>query len=126
MFDKLEDLIGIPYISNGRDPSVGLDCLGLVLWVGGSILGMDMKIEKPASPASWMRLVRELEPNEGMLRHDFILMHGNLVNQGLVIHSGVALDDDNIVHASIYHGSVVCERLSRLSHSIRGTYRMKA
>lgn len=122
MFDKLEDLIGVPYITDGRDPSVGLDCLGLVWWVGDTILGIDMDLEKPST---WMRFARKLEPNEEMIRHDFILMYGSLLNQGLVTHTGIALDSDNIVHASIFHGSVVCERLSRLSHAIRGTYRMK-
>ena len=28
---EIEDLIGIPFLNGGRDPKVGLDCLGLVI-----------------------------------------------------------------------------------------------
>ena len=123
MFDKLEDLIGVPYLHKGRDPSIGLDCLGVVVWVGNRVLDTDMDLEKPEL---WMRrLVRKLEPNEIMAKHDFVLMYGSLLNQDIVTHTGIALDSDNIVHSSVHHRSVVCQRLRHLSHAIKGIYRIK-
>ena len=31
---EISDLIGVPFVSRGRDPKIGLDCWGLVMEIG--------------------------------------------------------------------------------------------
>lgn len=38
---RLRDLIGIPFIEGGRDPRVGLDCLGLARLAAERLVGAD-------------------------------------------------------------------------------------
>lgn len=36
----LDALLPIPYLTDGRDPSIGLDCLGLALFVARDVFGI--------------------------------------------------------------------------------------
>lgn len=82
-----EDLIGVPYIEGGRDPSQGLDCMGLVLEVTARM----------GKCAEW----REVDWTDRR-RGDVL----GLCVLGVTGHTGVILDDHRMIHAA--RGKGVC------------------
>lgn len=114
------ELVGIPYLHEGRDPATGLDCLGLIC-VFYKRLGIDVP-DGDGEPYSrdWFR-----QDPERYLRG--ILKHGNPIEPaelraldfvyfsmgGAVTHAGVMVDGELFIHV-LEGGSVCVSRLNSM------------
>lgn len=126
----MNNLIGIPYANKGRDPSVGLDCWGLLREFYREYMGIDLPsytddyedscdshsmagaIDRYA-PESWKQVT---EPMFG----DAVLMRIN----GFCSHVGVYLQNGQMLHTQAGHDSVI-DRLDgiRWKNRIKGYFR---
>ena len=57
--------IGVPFVLNGRDPELGIDCLGWMLLVYKEAFGIDIPdpIDQPDSSGPWSRKIDFLREN---------------------------------------------------------------
>ena len=82
-----DDLIGVPYVEDGRDPGTGLDCYGLVLVIA----------ERIGRRPEW----REV-PFSSRQAGDVLA----LSVLGVPGHTGVVIDAERMIHAA--RGKGVC------------------
>lgn len=126
-----EKYIGIPYVEDGRDPAVGLDCKGLLL-----VLLKDLGIDLPdiCSESDWAKCGRNLfvekyhentfEIEQSDLEPgDLIMVRGR---SGVGDHVAVCVGDGQFIH-SVFGVGVVKGRLSEKSVQRRmlGCYRVR-
>lgn len=136
------DLIGVPHVTDGRDPKVGLDCYGLVLeasrrigyfapdyndpaFVGGEIdcVGFidnyKVQIDKLSDKENDLPYVKIEKPEPGCM----VLL---IYIHPYATHIGIVLDDcDHFIHAASKNKAVCIEKLSSISwrHRIKGFYK---
>lgn len=108
-----EDLIGVPFAIGGRDPSIGLDCVGLLLEVYrragiimpsvpggyGDTWGSDWEIIREMERLGWSRITGTVQALDAVLVPDR--------DSGLPTHVGVLLDESRVLHAHRSCGVVV-------------------
>lgn len=114
----ISDLIGVPFVSKGRDPKTGLDCWGLVLEVGQRMgkafpdFFVDAHDSKQIGviydfvQKDWLHIPSSQEGAVVGLRLDRGCM------PGIVQHYGVCLDRKRFIHTLKNTGVIV----SRLDH----------
>ncbi len=126
---KLTNLIGIPFVSKGRDPVLGMDCWGLVMHVFGryGITLPDFKIEasnlqridiithEAVGHSSWEGVPN---PTEG----DVPLVVLMQIHPTYVTHAGIYIDNNRIMHTMEATGVVISKRAT-LASRIVGFYR---
>ncbi|MBH1942741.1 C40 family peptidase [Erythrobacter sp. YJ-T3-07] len=96
------DLVGTPFRLQGRDPSTGLDCIGLVL---ASLAAAEIPLALPADYRPHRR--RFALPHEALAAAGLIAMRGPhragdvllLETAPAQVHAAVAVDRHRIVHA---------------------------
>lgn len=132
----LSDLIGVPFLDLGRDPSKGLDCWGLVMEVQrrmgrtvrdlavpscfDSEAAFDKMREATAQGGEWVA-VSEPEPG------DVAVMETNPQMPGCIDHCGVYLGSGRVIHAICKHEvSVFKVNHASLFGRLRGWYRWAA
>jgi cell wall-associated NlpC family hydrolase len=102
-------LIGVPFRAQGRDPAIGLDCLGVVVW--------SYQLRVPDVPryklddGTWDQVLHELSPwFEPVANCN--AQSGDLAAFRLSrsFHFGV-ISDSKLVHADLAVGRVVARRL---------------
>ena len=104
--NRAKELLGLPWIHQGRNPALGLDCAGLAVECG---LAAGLPVEVPAD---YSRVVDPAILIENILKYceevpvtdiqagDLMLMHCNEVPQ----HLGIYIGDDWFIHSYIKHG----------------------
>ncbi len=112
---KLKDfrhLVGVPFMSGGRDPRLGLDCWGLIM-IAGRQFGHDipsldaycheaLRVNRHAG-----RLIRELwRPAPGPGPGIYLSMATNHDHPGIAQHCGIMLDSRTVLHSLQNTGSV--------------------
>lgn len=124
--------LGTKYVNNGRDPTVGIDCWGLVLSVTNDIFGVKL----PDPTYNWRHLVMTHDKIfdkfdlsqwvdkvklENIKFGDYILIEAI---DGLPVHVGIFMQDDKFIHAVSTLG-VVVESVNIIRGKITGVYRLK-
>ena len=98
-------LIGVPYRYGGDDPSLGLDCSGLVRFVVRRALGVQLPRQSEAISRMGAEVGRqELQPGD--------LVFFNTLGRPYS-HLGVYLGDDRFVHAPARQGQVRVEQMTQ-------------
>lgn len=116
------DLIGVPFVYNGRDKKKALDCYGLVREIHrrNGIELPDYHTTKGDAPtisalmAKGKRLWKPVKPKVGSV----ILMRID----GYYWHVATYLGDDQFIHTSEATGGVCIERLHAWEQRIEGYY----
>ena len=119
MNDWLIDLVGLPYLTAGRKPDTGFDCFGMVRWVLAQ-RGFEMS----ENVIGWRKTGRRLGPDESIRRYD-VLCFAARNNNGFVDHVGVAVNENNFIHAGSMFNGVVCDRLGRYSGQLKAIIRFE-
>ncbi|MEL7739440.1 NlpC/P60 family protein [Citromicrobium bathyomarinum] len=96
------DLVGTPFRLQGRDPSIGLDCIGVVL---ASLAAAKITLAVPADYRPQRR--RFTFPHEALAAAGLIEAHGPRRAGDLLlvqtapaqVHAAVAVDGHRIIHA---------------------------
>ncbi len=110
MSPDLTDLIGTPYIQNGRDPQVGLDCWGVCLEAmrrfGHKLPDFDQaiysalevrdKFYQAVSRSEWVKLA---EPEPGCV----VAMASDPDLPGAITHVGVCIGRGRAIHTLTKH-----------------------
>jgi cell wall-associated NlpC family hydrolase len=97
-------LLGTPYRYGGDHPSSGLDCSGLVRYVAGSVLGVQLPRQAEAISRFGMQVeAQRLEPGD--------LVFFNTLGRPFS-HVGVYLGEGQFVHAPARQGQVRIEQMS--------------
>jgi len=128
----IDKYIGIPYINNGRDFNIGLDCWGLILHITKEIFGIDLP-DAEYSKYSLLRRKTDIVRNHDMSYWvdpvigqpefgDFILI--NAV-ENLPIHVGIYMKENKFLHAMSGIGEVVLSEIEFWHDKIEGIYRLK-
>lgn len=131
----LADYIGIPYLDRGRDPSVGLDCWGLVCCWYARELGVQLPslldapsygTDRAALPALIARQAQAWTRVEAPSRHDVVVLR--LAERPF--HVGVCLGRMNgalqLLHTCARLGSVCCDlRSPQWAPRVEGYYRYR-
>ncbi len=132
--DWLLDLVGIRYKDDGRMPDKGLDCYGLALWVARQ-RGVNL-IETPLESRDYLRVLprnyeigwkpygKILKRNSIIQRYD-ILCFANRNIEGLVDHLGVAINDNDFIHAAKAFKTVVCDRIKKHRSTLEAVWRFE-
>ena len=136
------DLIGVPHLTNGRDPKKGLDCYGLVLeaskrmgydaidyndprFIGanqdcvGFIDNYKVQIDRLSDNKDDLPYIEIEKPEPGCIVM-LVYIHP------YATHIGIVLDDcDQFIHAASKSKAVCINRLSSISwrHRIKGFYK---
>ena len=114
----VSDLIGVPFVSKGRNPQTGLDCWGLVLEVGRRI-GKDFPdFFVDAHDSKQIGVIYDFVQSEWV--HIPTPQEGAIVGlkldracmPGIVQHYGVCLDRQRFIHTLKDSGVII----SRLDH----------
>lgn len=112
----VSDLIGLPYVENGRGPD-GFDCYGLAIEV-------EKRLGRTLRDAVYENHDKELsniwKPLLNVRPSDFI-REGTLleIHVGNTLHIAVALDDKSMIHATTNQGV----RISRIAaYKLAGIY----
>ena len=124
--------LGVPYVNNGRNFRLGLDCWGLCLCIVKDIFGVEMP-DPEYSKYSLLRHKTDIVRNHDMslwvdpvkgqpIFGDFVLI--NAV-EGLPIHVGNYMRDGRFLHAVSGVGEVVLSELEIWKNTIEGIYRLK-
>lgn len=122
-----DDLVGVKFLDKGRDPAVGLDCIGLVAEVyrrmgrrfpwpeqfGIECYNAETEEIDPVAIARWHECWRPVKRQYGAV----CSMRDH--------HIGVALCCDLVMHARARIGSVVIQKADRLEPLITGWYMPK-
>lgn len=105
---KIDALVGLPYVQDGRDPRPvsdggdgGVDCWGL-LWLAEKAMGVEIPSRQPSSAASMREFFVPLCEGAGLRVGDVLVIDppdGEL-------HVGMVLDAFRFVHATSACGSV--------------------
>lgn len=128
---RVEDLIGVPFVSGGRNAETGLDCWGVALAVQRR-LGVqvpDFKVSAFNTPeisgtaaaamasGCWLT-VDQPEPG------DMVLMSVDSRMPGLINHFGVFIGDNRLIHTLEKTGCLIW-RLDHpfLKHKLKGFMR---
>jgi cell wall-associated NlpC family hydrolase len=129
--NDLQDLVGVPWVAGGRDPRVGLDCLGLVLEAARR---RGLPAEEPADalervaqvqgwsirdddfPGDWRPVEPPYETNDVLLLPGWPLAGEN--------HLGYVAGEGWVIHATRTVG-VVLTRLETLQRHTRRGYRWR-
>lgn len=97
-------LVGTPYRHGGDRPASGFDCSGLVRYVAGSALGVELPRQAEAISRVGLEVrVQQLQPGDLV----FFNTRGRPFS-----HVGVYLGDEQFVHAPARQGQVRIERMS--------------
>lgn len=97
-------LVGVPYRLGGDDPSIGLDCSGLVRYAAGVALGLQLpRRAEDISRTGAMVAPADLGPGD--------LVFFNTLGRPFS-HVGVYLGDGRFVHAPAQRGRVRIEQMS--------------
>lgn len=70
----IDDMIGIPYLLNGRDPEVGLDCMGVILHFYRNYLKTTLFDDTEIVPDGW-----EDNPDYAEYMEKLLHVHGQLI-----------------------------------------------
>jgi len=116
----IEDLIGCPYLENGLDPAIGLDCFGLVRY----IIYHDFGVELPKDPHAWRRYGVILPANIELQKYDILFFSRRA--DGLTDHMGMAISPFDFIHANEMSGQVVCESTSHAMNKLKAVGRVFA
>jgi cell wall-associated NlpC family hydrolase len=123
-------LIGTPFISNGRDPNVGLDCWGVFKIVMGrfgitNIPDFDVNADDSrgvgriffAERSNWIKIDKPEAGCAVALSIDPMMM-------GIAHHFGVCLDDKTFIHTMRKAGCIITRLDDRFfGKKIKGFYR---
>lgn len=127
---SFDDLVGIPFVEGGRDPAVGLDCLGIVL-EGLRRLGIESEDPWSALKQEWHRGWRpdDLYVPVGWVRCDrrTSLQPGDVLGYGhtpIVEHLALLLPAGLVLQSTRENGSVIFP-LRRITMRIREVWRWK-
>lgn len=127
---SFDDLVGIPFVEGGRDPAVGLDCLGIVL-EGLRRLGIEAEDPWSALKQEWHRgwRPRDLDVPVGWVRATprAPLEAGDVLGHGqtqVVDHLALMLPAGLVLQSTQQHGSVIFP-LRRITMRIREVWRWK-
>lgn len=107
LIDFIDSMIGIPYQLNGRDPEIGLDCLGVFLYFYRNYLKIDLFDDTEIVPKGWEDNPKYAEYMEKLLHtygtlidkpepFDLVLMAPK--NHFFANHVGIYLEDGTILH----------------------------
>lgn len=115
-----EAMVGIPFRHQGRNPKLGVDCVGVVLcsvWAAGCEVP-DCLGYGPIPNASM--LMRELEGRADRVHMDDAMPGDVMLFQrhGSPTHFGIMVAGNHFVHAHQKTGSVRKDELSRLWRSL--------
>ena len=113
-----DHLVGIPYIEGGDGPG-GFDCLGLVRYAIKEIYGLAL----PESAIGWRRCLDIIPWPTEIEQYDILCFSRNVFDA--VTHVGVAISQEDFLHANRLAGQVVLERLARYRHKIKAVGRRK-
>lgn len=94
-------LVGAPYRYGGSDPATGLDCSGLVQYVVGNVLGLQLPRQTEA-----MSLVGTAVERDALRAGDLVFF--NTLGRPFS-HVGVYVDEGQFVHAPATRGRVRVE-----------------
>ena len=104
-----EALMDVPYVWGGRS-AAGIDCSGLIQMAlalsGGEAAPRDSDQQQVAVGLN-------LTDGEALKRNDLIFFPG---------HVGIMADEDQLLHATLHHGKVVCEPLADVVARIAEKY----
>ena len=124
----VSDLVGVPFVSGGRDIDGGLDCWGLVMIVmaryGFTVPDFTVdafaykRIEELANGAIMGREWYEVFPP---VEHPAVILLQ--VHPKYITHAAVYLDGDRFIHTTEKTGVVISDFRSPLNAMIRGFYK---
>ena len=124
------DLIGIPFVRNGRDIKLGLDCWGLLMEVhrrfGNKVPDVSLdpaqildiqRATRSQIDSLWQRVEQPAPAVSVVMAIDHDHPH-------ILSHFGTFIDENNILHAQQRYGSILSRYdIMRETMSIRGLYR---
>jgi cell wall-associated NlpC family hydrolase len=123
------DLVGIRFSDRGRDPSVGVDCWGLIMLAmkKNSIDIQDFRVSCYSTVdihGEFSLAVGGWTKTDTMEEGDVVAMAIDPNYPDVVQHFGYAVDDTRILHTMAKMGSVIM-RINHpfIKHRIRGYYR---
>lgn len=128
--EQLKMLVGIPYLSTGRNPAIGLDCWGLVRYASQILFHVELPDYRGyenacdqtqtaklfEARADWQRI-----PKDNYLLGDVLL----LKLAGHPVHAGLIVDENLMLH-TLKGRNASIERFDSLSpwfYKIEGVYR---
>ena len=123
---------GIPWVSGGRDPAIGLDCWGLFMCVNrdfgrevpdlGLLFGQVLAIQREAARQQRLYWQPAPAPAPGVA----VVMATHPEHPDILDHFGVFIDSRNLIHCVRGHG-VVIDDAGYLGGTlcIRGLYQWK-
>jgi len=112
------DLIGIPFVSRGRDPKAGLDCWGLVMEVGRR-MGKDIPdFYVDAHDTRQIGIIKDFVEKDWIKtdRPEAGAIIGMRLDRGcmphITQHFGICVDKIRFIHTMEHTGSII----SRIDH----------
>lgn len=118
-----ESCIGTPFHHQGRRPGVGLDCAGLVIWIGAQLgIGYDDDYRYGRNPSGmkmWRLLNTHLQPVQTPEPGDVIYIAWARVPQ----HLGIFAPGNKLIHSYDPHGVIRTSLSGRHLSGVRGVFR---
>jgi len=128
--DKVRGLVGVPFVSGGRDVVIGMDCWGLVMEIymrygvklpdftvdAFAFNAIDMLAGEEVTSRRWEEVYPPITEDQAPL---VVLMR---MHPTLVTHAGVYVGGNRIVHTTKATG-VILSRVDALESRIVGWYR---
>jgi cell wall-associated NlpC family hydrolase len=97
------ELIGIPFVDEGRNPATGLDCWGLVMAAmrkhGKKVPDFKISCYDPRVPGVFQLAVIDWEKAEGPEEGAVVAMANDPERPGVVQHFGVCIGEGRFIHA---------------------------
>lgn len=124
--NRARELVGIKWIHQGRDPSLGLDCVGLAIECAKAV---DINVDAPYD-------YPRLEPQESLLK--YVLMHCECIGDvemepgDLIVmawanapsHLAIYVGDDWMVHAYERYGVCYQQMIPYWKRKVDNVYRL--
>jgi len=140
----IDKYLGVPYVDNGRDPSIGLDCWGLLICILKDLFDVefpDLHYKKFSTLKKYVKSGKSQQPVFTIENKDILNEYdmskwvysvsdkkcGDIILicpiENLAIHAGIYLQGDKFIHCTSGDGVVVSD-LIHLDNKIEVFYRL--